>query len=242
VITLLSVFIPAYNEQDNLEACVSTLIPTLEKNGVPFEILIVNDASLDQTGEVAERIARQDARVRVVHHTQNLGIGGGFCTAVEKAQGDWLLLIPADLALDPADIHLYIEAAMEADVVVGLRSNRDDYSFFRKLVSWVNIQLIRLLFGMKLRQFQFISLYRLAVLRQMKIKYWHSAFFLAEVLIKAKALGKHLVEVKIRYLPRQAGRASGVRGGIILYTIWDMLHFWLRWIRVGAEGVVREQI
>jgi glycosyltransferase involved in cell wall biosynthesis len=242
MITLLTVFVPAYNEQDNLEACVRTLIRTLEKIGTPFEILIVDDASLDQTGEVTERIARQEPRVRVVHHSQNLGIGGGFCTAVKKAQGDWLLLVPADLALEPADIHLYIDAAVEADVVVGLRSNRDDYSIFRKLVSWINIHLIQLLFSMKESQFQFISMYRLDLLRQIKIEYWHSAFFLAEVLIKAKALGKRLVEVEIRYIPRQAGRASGIRGGVIFYTMRDMVRFWLRWIRLGAEGVAGEQI
>jgi glycosyltransferase involved in cell wall biosynthesis len=242
MITLLTIFIPAYNEQENLEGCVRALIPPLEKSGAPFEILIVDDASRDQTGEVARRLAQEDSRVHVVHHTQNLGIGGGFCTAVEKARGDWLLLIPADLALDPADICLYIEAALQADVVVGLRSNRDDYSTFRKLVSWINIHLIRLLFGMKERQFQFISMYRVELLREMKIEYWHSAFFLAEVLIKAKALGKRLVEVEIHYIPRQAGHATGVRVGNIYRTVRDMLHFWLRWVRLGAKGVVGEQI
>lgn len=242
MITLLTVFIPAYNEQDNLDKCVHALIPSLENTRTPFEILIVDDASSDQTGDIAEQLAQQDPRIRAVHHTHNLGIGGGFCTAIEKAHGDWLLLIPADLAVDVADIHLYLDAAAQADVVVGLRSNRDDYSLFRKLVSWVNIQLIRFLFRMAQHQFQFISMYRLEVLRQMKIEYWRSAFFLAEVLIKAKALGKHLVEVEIRYIPRKAGRATGISGGAIFFTLRDMLHFWLRWVRYGPKGVVGKQI
>ena len=242
MINLLTVFIPAYNEQDNLDTCIHELIPSLENTGTPFEILIVNDASSDQTGDLAEQWAQRDERIRVVHHTHNLGIGGGFCTAVEKAHGDWLLLIPADLALDVADIHLYLDASEQADVIVGLRSNRNDYSFFRKLVSWLNIQLIRFLFKMPQHQFQFISMYRLVVLRKMKIKYWHSAFFLAEILIKAKALGKCLVEVEIRYIPRKGGRATGVRGGAIFITLRDMLRFWLRWVRYGPKGVVSGQI
>ena len=240
MITLLTVFIPAYNEQENLERCVQAISFALEKSGTPFELLIVNDTSLDQTGSVAELLVQHDARVRVVHHSHNLGIGGGFCTAVENARGDWLILIPADLALDPTDLHLYLEAALQADVVVGLRSNRDDYSPFRKLVSWINIHLIQLLFGMKERQFQFISMYRVAVLREMQIEYWRSAFFLAEILIKAKGLGKRLVEVQIRYIPRRAGQASGVHGMTILYSVHDMFHFWLRWIRLGAEGASRK--
>jgi glycosyltransferase involved in cell wall biosynthesis len=239
MITLLTVFIPAYNEEDNLKGCVIAVESALEKKGIQFEILVVDDASRDQTGAIAEGIILQDTRVRVVHHQQNLGIGGGFCTAVEKAQGDWLLLIPADLAMDLNDLHLYLEAAAQADVVVGLRSNLDDYSPFRKLVSWINIHLVRLLFGMKERQFQFISMYRLSVLRAMQIEYSHSAFFLAEVLIKAKAMDKRLVEVEIRYIPRRAGRATGVSNTAIVYTIRDMFHFWLRWVRFGAKGVIR---
>ena len=235
MIKLLTVFIPAYNEEENLKHCVHTLEHVLEKLGTPFEILIINDASIDQTGAVAEGIAQQDPRLRVVHHSRNMGIGGGFCTAVENALGDWLLLVPADLAMDPDDLHLYLETASRADVVVGLRSNLDDYSFFRKLVSWFNIHMIQILFGMKERQFQYISMYRLVMLREMKIEYWRSAFFLAEVLIKARALGYRLVEVEIRYIPRRAGRATGVRGTAIYHTVRDMLHFWLRCNLLGAK-------
>ncbi|NTW09602.1 MAG: glycosyltransferase family 2 protein [Anaerolineaceae bacterium] len=226
---LLTVFIPAYNEGENLERCIVSLELVLEKTGTSFEILIVDDASCDRTGDIAERFVHQDQRVRVLHHPKNLGIGGSFCTAVKHAYGDWLILIPADLAMNPDDLPIYLAAASQADVVVGLRSNRDDYSFFRKLVSWINIHLIQLLFGMRERQFQFISMYRLAVLRAIKIEYWHSAFFLAEVLIKAKALGYRLVEVEIRYLPRRLGRATGVHGAAIFNTMRDMFHFWLRW-------------
>jgi glycosyltransferase involved in cell wall biosynthesis len=240
MITLLSVFIPVFNEAENLEGCVSAVKAALEKNAVPFEILIVDDASFDRTAEIAEDIALGDERVRVMHHSQNLGIGGGFCTAIEHASGDWLLLIPADIAMDLDDLHLYLEAAVQADVVVGLRSNRDDYSFFRKLVSWVNIHLIKLLFGMKEHQFQFISMYRLAMLHRMQIEYADSAFFLAEVLIKARVMGMRLVEVEIRYIPRRAGRASGVSEKAILHTLRDMFHFWLRWVRYGARGIIRD--
>jgi glycosyltransferase involved in cell wall biosynthesis len=240
MINLLTIFIPAYNEEDNLVRCVQSLEPVLETNGTPFELLIVDDASLDQTWAVAERIAAQDNRIRVLRHAENLGMGGGFCTAVEHALGDWLLLIPADLAMNPDDLHLYLEAASRADVVVGLCSNRDDYSLFRKLVSWVNIHLIQLLFGMKESQFQFICMYRMAVLRRMKVEYWHSAFFLAEVLIKAKNLGHRLVEVEIRYIPRLAGKATGIRGAAIYKTVRDMLHFWLRWKLLGISDFARD--
>lgn len=237
MINLLTIFIPAYNEEGNLESCVGAVMRAVENTGTAYEVLIIDDASVDQTGALAERLTLQDDRIRVIHHPHNLGMGGGFCTAVENARGDWMLLIPADIAMDLGDLHLYIEAAAQADIVVGLRLNRDDYSPFRKLVSWINIRLIQLLFGMKERQFQFISLYRMQVLRGMKIEYVHSAFFLAEVLIKAKVLGKRLVEVEVRYIPRRAGRATGVNMAAIFCTMRDMFHFWLRWVRYGTDSV-----
>jgi hypothetical protein len=109
-----------------------------------------------------------------------------------------------------------------------VRSDRSDYTFIRRLISWVNIRLIQLLFGMEQRQFQYISMYRTAVLRQMEVEYWRSAFFHAEILIKAKRLGYRLVEADIHYVPRVSGRAAGAKVGLIVRTVRDILRFWLR--------------
>jgi glycosyltransferase involved in cell wall biosynthesis len=223
----LTVFVPAYNEQANLAACLQAVQARLDEDGVSYELLIVNDGSRDGTGPLADQLVAADPRRRVIHHPQNLGIGGTFVTACRAAQGEWLILIPADLALDPLELRRYLAAAAQADVVVGLRSDRRDYTWARRLVSWVNITLIRLLFGMRERQFQYISMYRTAVLRAITIEYWRSAFFLAEVLIKAKRLGYRLVEVEIRYVPRQHGQPTGAKPRLVLRTVRDLFHFWL---------------
>jgi glycosyltransferase involved in cell wall biosynthesis len=238
----LSAVIPAYNEAQNLRSCVQALEEQLggvvsPDNGASpgLEILIVNDASLDDTGRLAETLAQEYPSVRAIHHPHNLGIGGAFCTGAAQACGEWVILIPADLALHPSELRRYLEAAPEADVVVGLRSDRSDYTLLRRVVSWVNIRLIQLLFGMRERQFQYISMYRRAVLDQIKIEYWRSAFFLAEVLIKAKQHGCRLVQVEIRYAPRLKGRPSGAKLWLIVKTVGDILHFWLRWIWLGPD-------
>ena len=226
---LLTVFIPAYNEAANLEGCVKARHGKLEALGVHAEILIVDDGSQDGSGALADALASRWSNMRVIHHPINRGIGATFMTAVSAAQGEWLILIPADLAMDPEDLPQYLDAAPQADIVVGLRSDRSDYTWIRRLISWVNIRLVQVLFGMQLHQFQYISLYRTAVLRRIEIEYWQSAFFLAEILIKARDLGARLVEVEICYLPRQAGRATGVRPMLVLRTLLDLFHyFWVR--------------
>lgn len=240
----LTVLMPAYNEEAGLARNVGRLLDRLAELGVTFELLIVDDASTDRTGAIADDLAACYPTVRTIHHLVNRGIGGGFSTGVCEAGGEWLILIPADLALDLGELPKYLDAAAAADVVVGVRSDRSDYSGYRLLVSWVNIRLIQILFDMTERQFNYISMYRLAVLRRMKIVYWHSAFFHAETLIKAKALGFRLVEVDIRYVPRTAGHPTGARPGLILRTLWDILRFWVRWEVGGpvrAIGVRPEQ-
>jgi glycosyltransferase involved in cell wall biosynthesis len=201
----------------------------------------VDDASTDDTFVVAQALAARCPGVRVVQHAANGGIGRAFKTGVENACGAWLILIPADLALQPRELAKYLEAARGADIVVGNRSNVDDYSFFRRLVHYANIGLIRLLFGMPLRQFQYISLYRLAVLRQMDIEFTGSAFVLAEILIKARALGARLVEVPIEYLPRASGQATGARWKLVAATVRDLLTFWWRWVRLGPVAASRRR-
>jgi len=225
----VTVFIPAYNEAGNLTHCVEVVLAKMDEMGVDAEILIVDDHSQDGTYQLAEDMASQNERVRCTHHTHNLGVGGAFRTALKQARGDWMIFIPADLALHPGELERYFEAAPQADIVVGLRSDRSDYTWPRRLVSWTNIHLIQILFGMKLRQFQYISMYRLDVLRKIDIEYWRSAFFLAEILIKARDQGCRLVEVEIRYAPRLSGKPTGAKVKFVFLTVADILRFWIRW-------------
>lgn len=235
----LTVLMPAYNEEAGLSHAAHAVLDELEGMGVDTEVLIVNDCSTDRTGEIADTLAAAHDSVRVVHHPVNRGIGGGFVTGVVHAQGEWLILIPADLALDLSELQKYLDAAPDADVVVGVRSDRRDYTFFRLLVSWLNIRLIQMLFGMEQRQFQYISMYRMTLLREMDIEYWRSAFFLAEIMIKACTLGRRLVEVEVQYVPRETGQATGANLALIARTGKDMLRFWFRWVLRESQAVHR---
>jgi len=236
----LTVFIPAYNEAGNLPRCVQAILAQMDSQSVSVEIVIVDDGSRDGTGALADQLAAQEPRLRVVHHAINLGIGGAFKTALQHAQGEWLILIPADLAIEPSELPRYLAAAPQADIVVGLRSDLSDYNLPRKLVHSLNIFLIRSLFRTPLRQFQYISMYRMEVLNAIEIKYWRSAFFLAEILIKAHALGFRLVEVEVLYAPRLTGRATGAKLKLVFTTLWDLFRFWLSWLRWGGERAARK--
>ncbi len=232
----LTVLMPAYNEEAGLAHSVERVLAKLRDLAIPAELLIVDDGSRDRTGIIADALAAQEPEVRVIHHPVNRGIGGGMLTGFAQAAGEWLILIPADLALDLDELRKYLDASRDADVVVGVRSDRRDYTLFRKVVSWINIRSIQLLFGMKQHQFNYISMYRLDALREIHIEYWRGAFFYAEIIIKAKALRRRLKEVEVRYVPRASGEATGAKPGFVLRTARDMMRFWWRWIRLGPQG------
>ncbi len=232
----VNIIIPTFNEESNLADTYGALVQALESLVPSFEITIVNDASLDKTGSIADDLARNDSRVSVLHHSNNRGIGRAFVTGVANGRGEWLMLIPADLAMDLSDLHKYFEAAQTADVIVGLASQKPDFTLVRRIISRVNIRAIQILFGMHEEQFQYICLYRVRIFRDIVIEFSDSAFFHAEILIKAKALGYRLVQVVIGYIPRRAGHATGANPLAVIRTMRDMLGFWMRWVLQGPRA------
>lgn len=221
-----TVLVPAYNEAANLASTVATVRTVLDRLGVTHEVLIVDDGSVDGTGQIAEQLAAHDPQVRVAHHATNQGIGAGFASGLRLARGRRLILVPADLAIEPDDLAKYAAASHQADIVVGVSGHRPDYGRLRRAVSRLNVWLIQRLFGLPFRQFNYISLYDVDLLRRVGVRYWHSAFFYAEVLVRSRDLGARLTEVEVGYRPRASGRATGARAGLVLRTGWDMLHFW----------------
>jgi len=230
----VSVVVPAYNEEQNLESTVTLVARKLDELETTFETIIVNDGSTDGTRKIAERLAASDERVRLINHPCNIGPGSGVFTGIQEARGDFVIFIPADLALEIEDLHKYIDASRQCDLVVGIRADRRDYSMFRKFVSYVNIFLVKLLFGMKQRQFNYIHMYRRSMLERIDIDS-RGVFITAEIMIKASDLGYRLQEVEIGYVPRTAGKATCGSPRTIYETVKDLFALW--WKRTFYSGL-----
>lgn len=111
-----SVVVPVYNVEDYLEKCVSSVLGQTEGD---FELLLVDDGSTDGSGELCDRLAREDPRIRVIHQ-ENQGLGGARNTGIREAAGEWLLLVDSDDWIEPAILEKALEAALreEADMVM----------------------------------------------------------------------------------------------------------------------------
>jgi len=132
----VSIVIPVYNEQDNLDALYARLTAVMDKLGKPFEILFTNDGSRDRSGAMLKEFHQQrPTQVRVIDFNGNFGQHMAIMAAFERARGEVVVTLDADLQNPPEEIPKLL-AAIEAghDVAGGYRKNRQD-TFFRKYAS-----------------------------------------------------------------------------------------------------------
>jgi len=132
----VSIVIPVYNEEANLEALFTRLMATMDRSGKPFEVLFTNDGSRDRSGVMLREFhTRRQKEVRVIDFNGNFGQHMAIMAAFERVRGDVVVTLDADLQNPPEEIPKLL-AAIEAghDVVGGFRKNRKD-TFFRKYAS-----------------------------------------------------------------------------------------------------------
>ncbi len=132
----VSIVIPVYNEQENLEALFTRLMVTMDKIGQPFEVLFTNDGSRDHSGAMLKDFhQRRPKEIRVIDFNGNFGQHMAIMAAFERVRGEVVVTLDADLQNPPEEIPKLL-AAIKAghDVAGGYRKNRKD-TFFRKYAS-----------------------------------------------------------------------------------------------------------
>lgn len=225
----LSVILPAYNEEALLADCVRRLHTACVQLGVSTEIVIVNDGSRDRTAAIADELARELPAVVAVHQ-KNQGIGGAFRTGTERATGDYLILWPADMPAEASDLAPYVTQFGRADVIIGVRRARLGYNPVMRLNSWLYPQLVAVLFGLKLRDVNWIHAYRRELFTRVKLTQ-RGIPMLVEALVRQRDLGGTLVEVDVEMKARAGGVASASRFKVMWRTLTGLLGFWNLWRR-----------
>ncbi len=131
----LSIVIPCYNEASTLPECLARLL-AIQDERLSLEVIIVDDGSVDESWEIAQRLARDHSNVRTVRHPRNRGKGAALRTGFQHATGDFVAVQDADLEYDPRDLRRLVEPLLEdiADVVFGSRFRSTEMS--RVLFFW----------------------------------------------------------------------------------------------------------
>jgi glycosyltransferase involved in cell wall biosynthesis len=223
----LSVVLPAYNEEALLDGCVRQLHAALASLQVAAEIIIVNDGSRDRTKEIADRLAADLPGVIALHQA-NQGIGGAFRAGTTRATGDYLILWPADMPAEPADLAPFTKQFGRADVIVGVREQRLGYNPLMRVNAWLYPKLVATLFGLRLRDVNWIHAYRRSLFTRITLTQ-RGIPMLVEALVRLRDLGATFVEVDVRMKVRLGGVASASRLKVMWRTLTGLFTFWKLW-------------
>lgn len=203
----LSIMIPAFNEEGNLPNLIKQTVQDTRKISSNFEIVIVNDGSTDNTETVAKNLAKTHPEVRLATYKKNKGLALAWRTGIQACKKDIILYIEGDGQQPFKDQYDLLEKIKHADLVLGVRTYRFDYTPFRKTLSYGFLFLVWLLFGLTYKDLGWSQAYRRKIFDKIEMKAV-TPFFDTEVVIKALRYGFKVVEAHSYYRPRKAGSTS----------------------------------
>lgn len=218
----LSVIIPAYNEQESLEATVKVVIAALP-DPARSQLVIVNDGSSDQTLSLAHAIAAScPAAVVVVDRPTNGGMGQALASGFERATGDVITWIPGDGEYELGEVLAGLTELQQHDIVLVRRNSRGQIG--RNIVSTIMYGLIRILFGFDAHGYCGIFVIRRTRWQELAIRS-RDVFFTLEVALRARHAGWKISYVTAEWRPRRAGRSKVFRPTVLLRNLVELLRF-----------------
>ena len=238
----ISVVIPAYNEEENINFLYDELSGVLAALQQPYEIIFVDDGSSDNTLAVLRSIQQKDAEVGVIRFRRNFGQTAAISAGFDFASGDVIVTMDGDLQNDPHDIPRFIEKIEEGyDVVTGWRYDRKDAFINRRLPSIIANKIISWTTGVALHDYGCtLKAFRREVIKNIRL-YGEMHRFIPAI---ASGMGISFTEIKVNHRPRQYGTSKygisrTLRVVLDLITVKFLLSYATRPIQIfGLLGFI----
>lgn len=231
VINELSIFLPVYNEEGVIGQVVQETIDAAKAFAEKWELIIVDDGSIDSTNAIVSRFADSYPNIKVIRHEENSGYGASLKTGFYSSKYEWIAFMDSDGQFKFNEIEKFVEKQKEtgSDLVIGYYKNRR-VSLSKKVTSKVWEAFVFILFGLKVRDidcgFKLIS--KKVIERIPKLESERGAFISSELLIKAKKEGFKISEIPVTHYPRLHGAGTGRRLNVIIQSFIDLLKLWKR--------------
>ena len=236
----------AYNEELLIEDFLDKAFSLLESTVEDFELVLVDDGSTDKTPKILARYADKEPRLRVLTNSTNRNVGYSAKRAMASASKDFLFWQTVDWSYDLIHLRIFLELLNYFDVVIGIRPYPERLlthipvirSFFRvrtrsdnfaaAFVSLSNYYIIRILYGMPFYDFQNVQIYPTELVQSFDIRS-NSSFVNGEIMANVYRRGASFIEVPIKFIPRSAGEAKGIKLGSLSRSIKEVFGGWVKW-------------
>ena len=226
----ISFIIPVYNEEFNIQGVFRDLYAVLEEHpDWRSEVLVVEDGSKDSTRRVIFDLVKKYPKTQIILHDKNQGYNRSMRDGMAKARGRYLMYVGADEEFDCSEIPSFIEPLLaegekHADVVLGVRWQRNAYKLHRFFLSVVYIFFLNFLFKMRINDYNWSQAWSRELLERIDLQS-QSLFMLPEIIVKAYDLGYKIKEVPSNHRGRRTGRSS-LNFQIMAKALGDAFHFY----------------
>lgn len=230
----MSAFFPAYNDAPSLPELIGRTFSVLEQHFDDFEVIVVNDGSQDQTGEVLASLASQyGPRLRVITHPENRGYGGALRTGFESATKEYVFYTDGDGQYDVRELpKLWALMRPEVGLVNGYKLERND-PWHRIFIGKTYNQFARLLFGIRIRDIDCdFRLMRRDLVQRIRLTST-SGTICVELVKKIELTGCGVEEVGVHHYPRLHGRSQFFRLKSLATTLMQLIRLWFRTVVRG---------
>jgi glycosyltransferase involved in cell wall biosynthesis len=201
----LSVVIPVRDEEPNILLLHDELTRALAGTGIVYEVVIVDDGSMDGTFRLLTEVHRRDPKIRVIRFTQNFGQTAAFAAGFAAARGRFVATLDGDLQNDPADIPRLFSLAQKHDIVCGWRRQRHDTWLTRKVPSTIANWLIGVVSGTRLHDNGCsLKVFRADIVKQLNLRPGMHRYLPA----LAVQLGNGVFEEVVNHRPRRFGHSK----------------------------------
>lgn len=207
----VSIIIPAYNEEKNLESSVILVLDGLKRNEISdFEILIFDDASTDKTGEIANGLADKHNAIRVIHNPENMNLGYNVVRGFQLATKRFVGWVPGDDVNEPETFDNIFQALGNSDIVVSYVENPKVRHRLRRFLSGAYGMIVNVAFGLDMRYYNGLCFFKTPMVKKVPVSTYGYAY-MAEILVKLLKSGATFVEVPMIARARGEGATKAFR-------------------------------
>ncbi len=224
----ISIVLPAFNEEASLSKALDSALEYAESAFTKYEILVVDDASVDKTLTIAKQYQDKygSEKIRIIENNKNIGQGPSLYKGFQAARYSWIAHNGVDLSFDFQHLPRILEQHQDADLIIIMRKDRSAYNLWRKLVSVGFVKLINCFHKTRVSDFSFVQIFRKELVGlYFDESYNTTAFLMPSFILNVLKSEKKTICISFDYHPRLAGRATGASFKNIYTGFRDLIRY-----------------